>query len=75
MSFSALTHLIGCQEEHPACKKLNGEVLAWLSVSAVKCVLFSWCQCHPIISYFIKIQTGLIFLVPAQPGCLGKEAI
>jgi len=31
-AFSALTLLVGRQEGHPACKKLNGEVLAWLSV-------------------------------------------
>jgi len=31
-SFSALTLLVGRQEGHPACKKLSGEVLAWLSV-------------------------------------------
>jgi len=24
--------LVGHQEEHPACKKSSGEVLAWLSV-------------------------------------------
>jgi len=30
--FSALTLLVGRQEGHPACKKLSGEVLAWLSV-------------------------------------------
>jgi len=31
-AFSALTLLIGRQEGHPACKKLSGGVLAWLSV-------------------------------------------
>ena len=31
-AFSALTLLVGCQEEHPACKKMGGEVLVWLSV-------------------------------------------
>ena len=31
-AFSALTLLVGRQEGHPACKKLTGEVLAWLSV-------------------------------------------
>jgi len=31
-AFSALTLLVGQQEEHPACKKLSGRVLAWLSV-------------------------------------------
>ena len=32
VSFSALTLLVGRQEGHPACKKLSGGVLAWLSV-------------------------------------------
>jgi len=31
-AFIALTLLVGRQEEHPACKKLSGGVLAWLSV-------------------------------------------
>jgi len=31
-AFSALMLLVGRQEEHPACKKLSGGVLAWLSV-------------------------------------------
>jgi len=31
-SFSALMLLVGRQEGHPACKKLSGELLAWLSV-------------------------------------------
>jgi len=30
--FSALTLLVGWQEGHPACKKLSGVVLVWLSV-------------------------------------------
>ena len=30
-AFSALTLLVGCQEQHPACKKLIDEVLVWLS--------------------------------------------
>jgi len=32
IAFSALMLLVGQQEGHPACKKLRGEVLAWLSV-------------------------------------------
>jgi len=32
-AFSSLTLLVGQQEGHPACKKLSGGVLAWLSVS------------------------------------------
>ena len=42
--------LIGRQEGHPACKKLSGGVLAWLSVwSEVQtCMLPSWCHCHSL---------------------------
>jgi len=56
-------------EGHPACKKLSGEVLAWLSVcSEVQtCIWSSWC--------FSKIQIGFTFLVPAHPGSPGKRAI
>jgi len=32
MAFRALMLLVGQQEGHPACKKLSGGVLAWLSV-------------------------------------------
>ena len=32
LAFSALMLLVGRQEGHPACKKLSGEVLTWLSV-------------------------------------------
>jgi len=80
---SALTLLAGHQQEHPACKKLTDEVLAWLSVwSEVQmiCIWSSWSHSHPIISCYIKIQIGLTllhnatFLVPAYPHCPEKEA-
>ena len=31
-AFSALTLLVGWEEGHPACKKLSGGMLVWLSV-------------------------------------------
>jgi len=31
-AFSALMLLVGWQEGHPACKKLSGRMLAWLSI-------------------------------------------
>jgi len=77
-AFSALTLLVGRQEEHPACKKLSDEVLVQLSVwSEVQmiCIWSSWCHCHPFITCFIKIQNGLNILVPSYPGCCGKEAV
>ena len=39
-AFSALTLLVGWQEGHPACKKLSGGVLVWLSV---------WSEVQPCI--------------------------
>jgi len=42
-AFSALALLVGQQEGHPACKKLSGEVLAWLSVwSKVQMICMIW---------------------------------
>jgi len=56
-AFSALTLLVGWQEEHLACENLSDEVLAWLSVwSEVQMtwVWSRWCHCHPIISALAK---------------------
>jgi len=49
-SYSALTLLVGRQEGHPACKKLSGGVLAWLSVwcEVQICTWLSWCHCHSL---------------------------
>jgi len=41
-SFSALTLLVGHQEEHPACKKLSDGVLAWLYVWSVVQMICIW---------------------------------
>jgi len=38
VAFSALTLLVGQQEGHPACKKLSGGVLAWLSGEVQTCI-------------------------------------
>ena len=35
-AFNALTLLVGRQEGHPACEKLSGGVLAWLSVTSAR---------------------------------------
>jgi len=41
-AFSALTLLVGHQEEHPACKVLSDEVLAWLSVQSEVQMIHIW---------------------------------
>jgi len=73
IGFSALILLVGCQEEHTACKVmrcLHGYL------SAARCKLFA---CGPAdtvaTTCFVKIQNGLTSLVPAYPDHPGKEAV
>ena len=63
MAFSALTLLVGRQEGHPACKKLSGEVLAWLSVrSKVQtCIWPSWCHGQSLSLASVKSRLVLPF--------------
>ena len=68
LAFSALTLLVGWQEGHPACKKLSGGVLVWLSV-------WSWQEGHPAckklsggvlvwLSVWSEVQTHMAQLMP-----------
>ena len=63
LPFSALTLLVGRQEGHPACKKLSGGVLAWLSVwSEVQtCIWPSWSHCHSLSLASVKSRLVLPF--------------
>ena len=47
---SALTLLVGRPKRHPACKKLRGGVLAWLSAwsEMQTCIWPRWCHCHSL---------------------------
>ena len=62
-AFSALAFLVGWQEGHPACKKLSGGVLVWLSVlSEVQtCIWPSWCHCHSLPLASVKSRLVLPF--------------
>ena len=62
-AFSALTLLVGRQKGHPACKKLSGGVLAWLSVwSKVQTSIWpSWCHCHSLSLASVKSRLVLPF--------------
>jgi len=62
-AFSALTLLVGRQEGHPACKKLSGGILAWLSVwSEVQtCTWPSRCHCHSLSLDSVKSRLVLPF--------------
>jgi len=50
-------------------------VIICLEWGANNFVWSNWCHCHPIVSCFIKIQIGLVFLVLAYLGCAGKETV
>ena len=76
-AFSALTLLVGRQEGHPACKKLE-----WWGTGMVICperdADLHMAQLMPLpltVSCFSKIQIGLTFLVPAHPGSPGKRTV
>jgi len=62
-AFSALMLLVGRQEGHPACKKLSGEELAWLSVwsEVHTCIWPSWCHCHSLSLAPMKSRLVLPF--------------
>jgi len=62
-AFSALTLLVGRQEGHPACKKLSGGVLAWLSVwsELQTCICPSWRHCHSLSFASVKSRLVLPF--------------
>jgi len=69
-AFSALTLLVGRQEEHPDCKKTE-----WWGDGVIIC-LERGADLHTAqlmslaltVSCFSKIQIGFTFLVPAHPG-------
>jgi len=75
--FSALTLLVGRQEGHPACKKLE-----WWGTGMVICLErgadLHMAQLMPLpltVSCFSKIQVGFTFLVPAHLGSPRKRAV
>ena len=76
-AFSALKLLVGQQEGHPACKKLSGGMLVWLSVwSEVQTCTRPQLMPLPLtVTCFSKIQTGFTFLVPAHLDSPGKRAV
>ena len=73
-AFSALTLLVGRQEGHPACKKLSGGVLAWLSLwSEVQtCIWPSWCHCHSLSLALVISRLVLLFWYRLTRAVLDK---
>ena len=64
IAFSAFNTANWASEKQPACKK-NWVILCWYGyLSEVQMIHIwpadSWCHCHPIISWFTKIQNGLL---------------
>jgi len=68
-----LTLLVGRQEGHPACKKMSGGALVWLSVERGADVHMAQLMPLPLtVSCVSKIQIGFTFLVPTHPGSPGN---
>jgi len=70
--------LVGLQEGHPACKKLSGEVLAWLSVWSEVQMMCIIVQLMPLPSNHLLLQLNpewFTFLVPAYPGYPEEKAV
>jgi len=68
--------LVGRQEEHLACKKLSGGVLAWLSLERGADLHMAQMMPLPItLSCFNKSQVGFTFLIPAHLSSPGQRAV
>ena len=69
-AFSALTLLVGQQEGHPACRKLSGGVLAWLSVwgEVQTCMWPCWCHCHSLS--LVSVISRLVLPCWLLNGCV-----
>ena len=72
-----MTLLVGWQEGHPACKKLE-----WWGAGVVICLErgadLHMVQLMPLpltVCCFSKIQIGFTFLVPAHLGSRGKRLV
>jgi len=75
--FSALTLLFGRQEEHLACK--NWVMRCWRGyLSEVRCRWFAYgpANATATLSSLASLKSRLVsFLLPAHPGCPGKESV
>jgi len=69
--------LVGRQEGHPACKKLSGGLLAWLSFwSKVQtCIRPSRCHCHSLSHASVKSRLVLPFWYWLTRVILDKEPL
>jgi len=64
--------LVGQQEGHPACKKLSGGVLAWLS-NWGEVHICSWSHCYSLLLQEIQIGFSFTFLLPAHQDSPGQN--
>jgi len=80
-AFSALTLLVWQQEGHPACKKLSGGVLAWLSAwSEVQtCIWYGMVNVDLYSAIITKVSNALhmsqLMPLPLTVSCYSKIQI
>jgi len=75
--YSALTLLVGRQEGHPACKKLDrcGAGVVICLERGADLHMAQLMSLPLTVSCFSKIQIDFTLLVPAYPGSPGKRAV
>ena len=71
MTFSALTQLFGWQEGHPACKKLSGGVLVWLTGARCR---FAYGPAAATATQSLASVKSRLVLVVAHPGNPGQSS-
>jgi len=59
-AFSALTLLVGHQEEHSSCNKLSDEMLAWLSEVTCKCFAYGPADTTAIPSSHASLKSRMV---------------
>ena len=73
VAFSALTFLVGHQEEHLACKNLSDEVLTWLSVwSMLQIVCICKVPLQRTCSWSVTLNSTLTLYGPADASAIPK---
>ena len=72
--FTTQCYTISKQLLYANIDRIHRCISIWSDMQMI-CVWSSWCYCHHVISCVTEIHVGLVFLVPAYPGCPEFEAV
>jgi len=72
--FTTQCYTISKQLLYANTDRIHRCISIWSDVQMI-CIWSSWRYCHHVISCVTEIHVGLVFLVPAYPGCPEFEAV